>query len=62
MRVSGQFYLFYEKISHTQKAQKVQNSNKQLSLRCFYMHKKHKKHKNNKTLNKELLLRCFLRA
>ena len=26
---------FYKKISHTQKVQKTQNTNKQLSLRCF---------------------------
>ena len=38
MRVSGQFYFFYEKASHAQKvqkAQKAQNTNKRLSLRHF---------------------------
>ena len=44
---------FYEKISHTQKAQ---NANKRLSLRCFYGHTKHAKHKKyikHKTSNKQ---------
>ena len=45
MRVSRQFYFFYENISHAQKstkkhkkaqkAQKAQNATKRLSLRCF---------------------------
>ena len=33
---------FYERISHAQKAQKAQDANKQLSLRCFlYAQKAH---------------------
>ena len=35
MRVLTQFHFFYKKISHAQKAQKAQNVNKKLSLRCF---------------------------
>ena len=40
MRVSRQFYFLYEKISHTEKAQKAQNVNKQLSLRFFFIRTK----------------------
>ena len=42
--------LFFKQkdFTHTQKAQKAQNANKQLSLRCFYAHEKHKKHKKHK--------------
>ena len=29
------FFFFHEKISHTQKSPKIQNANKQLSLKCF---------------------------
>ena len=42
-------YLFYEKISHAQKTQKIQNANKQLSLRCFLYAQKAQKHKKHKT-------------
>ena len=49
---------FYKKISHAQKAQKVQTSTKCkqatfLRLDVFYAHKKHKKHKKNKMSNKQ---------
>ena len=48
---------FYEKISHVQKAQKTQNANKQLSLRCFLIAQKAQK---TQKVNKRLLLRRFI--
>ena len=51
MRVSRQIYFSNEKISHAkiaQKAQKAQNTNKRLSLRCFLCAQKAQKAQNIK--------------
>ena len=56
MKVSRQFYVFLKKVLHAQKAQKTQNANEQLSLRCFLYAQKAQK------ANKRLSLRRFLQA
>ena len=33
--IKAVLFFFHQNVSHAQKAQKLQNANKQLSLRCF---------------------------